>query len=117
MNREWGNQLVFSEATLLEFMLDLTDDLPIRLVDFNVEQSSPISTDSSSINDRYHFEIRGGFFATLSFLNAIEQRFPFATLEEVSMVKKHKKEYNLLKRTSIFSNSSSAYGCAKLKHG
>lgn len=96
MNSEWENQLVFSEAALLEFMLQLTDEFSIRLVDFNVEQAPDIQENASESMERFHFEIRGKFSATLSFLNAIEQRFPFATLEEINIEKKREKRKNFL---------------------
>ena len=95
MNREWGDQLVFTEATLLVFILDLMDDYPVRLVDFSGVQVSSEDSDIAA-SDRYHFEIRGEIFATLSFLNAIEQRFPFATLEEISMEKKRLKRVQFI---------------------
>ena len=77
------------------FILDLMDDYPVRLVDFSGVQVSSEDSDIAA-SDRYHFEIRGEIFATLSFLNAIEQRFPFATLEEISMEKKRLKRVQFI---------------------
>lgn len=99
LRKEWEDKLLFSEDALLEFILSLTDEIPIRLIDFNLEKKLLSPNSNQSTNDRYRFEIRGSLYPTLSFLNAVEERFPFAILEQMEMKKKIERKKTYLHTT------------------
>lgn len=88
LNLAWGDQLILSEESILTYVLSLTDSLSIHLVDFSHVEESQKSISTPSFSHRYRFEVRANLYKTLTFLNALEQQFPFATIVELQMSKK-----------------------------
>lgn len=94
LEKKWGAKIHLSQSVLLPFLLTQLEETDLQLVDF-IEQDLS-KQDSAQVTKQYLIQLKGPTEPTLILLNALEQEFPFATIQNLILTRKTIRKKNVL---------------------
>ena len=94
LEQKWGSKIDLSQRVLLPFLLNTLKKSSIELVDFKEETLT--KKDSQEMTKRYLIQLKGPTEPTLILLNALEQEFHFATIQNLVLSRKKIRRKNVL---------------------
>ena len=116
LDQSFRKHINFSEDQILGFIFEMLEKLPLQLLDYQWEHMSTSDSTTTPSKKIFTFQIEGSFEATLKFMNAFEESFPFVSIEDIRMNKlRVKKNFNF-RHVLHFITESAQYG-AQFKDG
>ena len=94
LEKKWGAKIHLSQSVLLPFLLTQLEKTDLQLVDFTEQDLS--KQDSAQVTKQYLIQLKGPTEPTLILLNALEQEFPFATIQNLILARKTIRKKNVL---------------------
>ena len=94
LEKKWGAKIHLSQSVLLPFLLTQLEETDLQLVDFTEQDLS--KQDSAQVRKQYLIQLKGPTEPTLILLNALEQEFPFATIQNLILTRKTIRKKNVL---------------------